>query len=99
MAANAQNIIISAGWYLYYDGTQYRLTHQSGGETVDHGSAPTLQSALNLYLDQRTIAEYIGQTSPVSLAAAFAKRNGYGEALASGRIGCIYQSVQWGEGL
>jgi len=99
MAVNDQNILIASGWYLYYDGSQYRLIHRSGTVSIDHGSAPTLQSALNLYLDQRAITEYVGQTSRVAFATAFGVRNGYAEALASGRIGCRYQSIQWGEGL
>mgnify|MGYP006873150900 CR=1 FL=1 len=98
MAAR-QNILITGSWYLYYDGGQYNLLYGYD----PYGSARTIQSALNLYLDQRAINDYVGGTSNVSFATALARRNGYAESLASSdaleRITVSYQPVQWGEGL
>lgn len=102
MAENKKNIMVATGWYLYHDGAQFRLVNSTAAGDIDCGSAPSLQSVLNLYLDQRAIREHIGKTTPVSFASAFAVRNGYADDLAadeSGRIERIYQSVLWGEGL
>lgn len=99
MADLKNNIKLATYWYLRHDGSQYWVMYITGTVEEEHGSSPSLQTALNMYCEARAIRYYKGGTAGYSFAQLVTRRNGYAQELADANpsyLSVREQKVQWG---
>lgn len=99
MADYKNNIKLAAFWFLRFDGNHYWVMYITDTVEEEHGSSPSLQTALNMYCEARAIRYFKDGTEGYSFSQLVNWRNSYAQELVDANPSNLkirLQKVQWG---